>query len=377
MTGSDLTGAEPDLAASELIVAEPIAPEPAGPEPAGPATPGCARDTEADWRVHANGRWIVQDAGRQPEVEALPAAGRAGTRPDTVIDGGRLGGLTYRATSQRGFAHQEVGTPRQDAYLVRPTPDRRWLVGCVADGVSEGKLSHEAADLVCQETTVRMARALTGLDLDRGPQAWTEAVARWPAIVAGTLPWSDIVEAANAAVRRAAKTAMGEGLDRAGDTAGLARLDEHWDDAAARKVMSSTAVVFAVSAVPAGDGSHPAVLAVLAGDSAALLLDNDGWTPLSAVKNEGAEIASSTVAPLPGTVRVTPHARMLRPGQTLVVLTDGLGDPLGSGGGVVGEFLASMWRRPPELFAFAQQVGFYRKSFADDRTAVAIWADRP
>lgn len=328
------------------------------------------------WYRHDNGRWVIEDAGRQAEVIAMPAAGRAGTRPDTVVDGGRLGGLTYRASSQRGLGHQEVGTPRQDAYLVRPTPDRRWLVGCVADGVSEGKLSHEAADIVCQETTVRLARGLTGLDLSRGPDAWAELVSRWPE-AAAALPWSHIVQAANAAVRRAAKTAVREGLDRAGDAAGLAELESSWDDVSARKVMSSTAVVFAVGAAAAADGGHPAVVAAVAGDSAALLLHGNEWEPLSAVKNDGVEIATTAVSPLPGPVRAAPQARILQPGQALVVITDGLGDPLGSGGGVVGRFLATMWRQPPDILSFAQHVGFYRKSFTDDRTAVAIWVQRP
>jgi hypothetical protein len=60
-----------------------------------------------------------------------------------------------------------------------------------------------------------------------------------------------------------------------------------------------------------------------------------------------------------------------------VLITDGVGDPLGSGGGTVGRFLAHMWATPPEILAYAQHVGFYRKSFTDDRTAVTVWADRP
>ncbi|MCU7727006.1 protein phosphatase 2C domain-containing protein [Actinoplanes sp. KI2] len=333
------------------------------------------------WFQHANGRWVVEDAGRQPEVTPVPAAGRAGTRPDTIVDGGRLGGLAYRATSQRGLAHQEVGVPRQDAYLVRPTPDRRWLVGCVADGVSAGKLSHEAADLVCQETTVRLARGL--IDLAAEPEAAGPGAARaaesgaaWAA-AAEALPWQDIVRAANASIRDAAMAAVRDGLGRSGDQAGLVELENSWDDASARTVMSSTAVLFAVAAQPVADGGHPAVVAVVAGDSTALLLDGDDWTPLAAVKNDGAEIASTAVRSLPGPVRVQPQARMLRPGQALVVITDGLGDPLGSGGGVVGRFLATMWRRPPDLLAYAGHVGFYRRSFNDDRTAVTIWVAEP
>jgi hypothetical protein len=321
--------------------------------------PGSEPGAPDGWFRHANGRWVIEDAGRQSEVVAMPAAGNAGTRPDTIVDGGRLDGLVYRATSQRGLAHQTGGVPRQDAYLVRPTPDKRWLVGCVADGVSEGKLSHQAADLVCQETTVRLARGLTGL----APEP-----ASWPA-AAQALPWAAIVEAANAAIRDAAEAAVRQ--------AGRAGLENGWNDARARTVMSSTAVVFAVAAEPLPDVGHPALVAVVAGDSTALLLDGDDWTPLGAVKNDGAEIASSAVSPLPGAVRVTPQARFLRPGQALVVISDGLGDPLGSGGGLVGRFLATMWREPPDLLAYAGHVGFYRKSFTDDRTAVTIWAAEP
>lgn len=334
-----------------------------------------ASATDPGWWRHDNGRWVIEDAGRQPEITPSPAPGRAGTRPDTVVDGGHLGGLSYRATSQRGFGHQHLGIPRQDAYLLRPTPDRRWLVGCVADGVSENKLSHEAADLVCQETTVRLGRGLTALDAD---PAGAGFAARWPEIVAEALPWAEVVDAANHAVSRAAKTAVRERLVREGDTAELTSFETTpWTDAHARKVMSSTAVIFAVSTVAAADGGFPATVAVAAGDSGALLLDRGAWSPLTAVKNDGAPIASSAVEPLPRAVHIRPAARMLLPGQALVVVTDGLGDPLGSGSGVVGRFLATMWETPPELFAFAGQVGFYRKSFTDDRTAVAIWAHRP
>lgn len=330
------------------------------------------------WHRHDDGRWIIEDAGRQPDVVAVPAPGKAGIRPDTVIDGGRVRGVVYRATSQRGFAHQERGTPRQDAYLVRPTPDRRWLVGCVADGVSEGKLSHEAADLVCQETTVRLARGLSRLAADGESATGEGSAGDWAEAVASRLPWSDVVEAASESVRQAARTAFEQKFDRTGNTAEREEFEKkRWDDQSARAVMSSTAVVFAVHTEPAPDGDHPAFVAMVAGDSTALLLDGDAWTPIGAVKNEGAEIMSSAVVSLPGPVRVQSRAFPLRPGQALVVITDGLGEPLGSGGGVVGRFLSSMWREPPGILAFAEHVGFYRKSFADDRTAVAVWALSP
>ena len=307
----------------------------------------------AAWFRHPNGRWVVEDAGRQAEIEPRPATGPDGIRADTVVDGGRIGGLTYRASSQRGLAHQSSRVVRQDAYLVRPTGDGRWLVGCVADGVSDGRRSHVAADLVCQTTTVQLAQRLGELDPPSDPERWAAAV--------NALGWPDVVAEANRSIRGAAGRGQAE-----------------LDNASARRTMSSTAVVFAVAARPVADGDYPAFVAVLAGDSTALLLSGDTWTPLGAVKNDGAEIASSVVTALPGDVpRTRPESRMLRPGQALVVITDGLGDPLGSGGGLVGRFLATMWRRPPDLLAYAGHVGFYRKSFTDDRTAVTIWAREP
>ena len=100
-------------------------------------TTGCEPAT--DWWVHGNGRWVVGEAGRQPETVAVPAE-VAGTRPDTSCDGARLGDLDYRAVTLRGLSHCQAGKPRQDAYLLRISANREWLVGCVADGVSAAQL---------------------------------------------------------------------------------------------------------------------------------------------------------------------------------------------------------------------------------------------
>jgi hypothetical protein len=360
-----MTGSDPGRPDGDLVVVDP-ADAAAELEP----TPESDDDADAEaveWWRHDNERWVVGDAGRQPEIVPVPSAPLAATRPDTVIDGGRVGGLVYRAVSLRGFSHQQSGLPRQDAYLVRPTRDGQWLVGCVADGVSEGKQSHEAADLACREITAILAGALVDLEPGLGPEAWREAVTQ--------LPWQAAVDQASVAIRQAANAHVRSVYERRGDRAALAQLAEApLTDANARKVMSSTAVVFIVSALPAPDGGFPCAVAVAAGDSSALLLTDRRWQPITAVKNEGAEVATSAVEPLPRPVTVQPAVHHLRPDGALVVITDGLGDPLGSGRGVVGRFLATMWTQPPDLLAFAQQAGFYRRTFTDDRTAVVIWA---
>jgi hypothetical protein len=55
-------------------------------------------------------------------------------------------------------------------------------------------------------------------------------------------------------------------------------------------------------------------------------------------------------------------------------MTDGIGDPLAAGTGEVGRFLTGVWSTPPASgLEFAAHVGFARRSFDDDRTAVAFW----
>jgi hypothetical protein len=144
--------------------------------------------------------------------------------------------------------------------------------------------------------------------------------------------------------------------------------------------MATTAVAFAVAATRTADGLVPFGLAVASGDSSALMLSRGRWHPLTTLKNSGQEIASNAVLALPREVTVTPLSGFLRPGEALVVVSDGIGDPLGQGAGAVGQFLAAHWSQPPDLFSFAGQAAFYRKGFTDDRTATAVWhrpADGP
>jgi hypothetical protein len=305
-----------------------------------------------DWQRHPAGRWVVGDPGRQSQVQARPAT-TAQSRPDTTIDGASVGYITYRAVSLRGLSHWSEGKPRQDAYLLRVTNDGQWLVGCVADGVSKSPYSHMAADIACRETTKCIAKALDG----QPPIADSET---WPKL-ADELPWQQAVDEANAAMVAKAGTGL------------PAEQHESLTVAQVRGAMATTAVVFAVAATPAGDGRLPFALVVAAGDSSALVLSQGRWYPVTAVKNAGSDMASNAVLALPREVEVAPHVSFLRPGDALAVVTDGIGDPMGSGAGEVGRFLAARWSRPPDLLAFAGHAAFYRRGFADDRTAAVVW----
>jgi hypothetical protein len=314
-----------------------------------------APEEEQAWQRHPNGRWIVGEPGNQPDVVAVPPA-LDRRRSDIVIDGARVGRLDFRAVSLRGVSHLESGKPRQDAYLVTASRDERWLVGCVADGVSQGKLSHKAAELAGQEIVGALLDHLNELDA-AGEDADLLS-----------LPWKHGAAEANTAIKDAF-------MRKLRSTAGHAEV-QSVTEADARAYMSSTAVAFVVATGPGPDGCYPAAVTVAAGDSSAFLLSDGGWRPVTEVKGEGQEVASSAVRPLPrdlADVRMEPVLLALRPGDVLAVITDGVGDPLGAGRGVVGAFLAEQWRTPPDTLEFAHHVAFYRKTFVDDRTAVVVW----
>jgi hypothetical protein len=113
------------------------------------------------------------------------------------------------------------------------------------------------------------------------------------------------------------------------------------------------------------------------GDSGAWVLGPDGYQPLMNVKNDSHDpVVSNAVVPLPRrpAAPVRPTEFWLAPGHILLVGTDGFGDPLGDGDGLVGQLFARHLRQgPPPAIGFAHLLDFSRELFDDDRTLLAVW----
>jgi hypothetical protein len=334
-------------------------PEPAPPDP-GPAAHGRpdARWSDAGppWRGSFT-PYSVGDPGRAATL-TVPSSDRAcWDRPDTVLDAVVVAGpggrpvADLRAASVRGLSHRHYAKVRQDEYAFRTTADGRNLVVAVADGVSEGRLSHLAAKLA-----VRHGADLLCSRLTRAAPEYLD----WGVVLADV---ASIIE--NVGRRQLAHDGVPD--------AGLATVRDVADH------LATTILYAVVDLEGAADGLPVHLLSY--GDTSAWILDVDGsWWPQQPVKNEGAQIHSSAVAALPVLTGAPPAPvrTTVRPGEALVLMTDGVGDPLAGGTGLVGRFLAEAWRRPPADLEFAAQVGFARKTYDDDRTAVAIWpAARP
>ncbi|ATE52676.1 protein phosphatase 2C domain-containing protein [Actinosynnema pretiosum] len=273
-------------------------------------------------------------------------------RRDTVLDGFALLAAPkrpvaeVRAASVRGLSHRHYGRVRQDEYGFRRTPDGRYFVVAVADGVSSGAQSHLAANIAARKGAEQLTRALDG----SAPEQ---------------IPWREFLRDVAGAIAR-----RGGAL--------LAERDPQGAQADVREIANllATTVLYAVIDLVPVNGAHTAHL-VSVGDTTAWVLRADGrWEPQAAIKNDGAELYSGAVRalPLPPPGDPTPVRTTVAPGEMLVLMTDGIGDPLGHGTGEVGRFLAREWATPPVSgLEFAAQVGFARRSFDDDRTAVAIW----
>jgi serine/threonine protein phosphatase PrpC len=299
-------------------------------------------------------RFSVGDPGRAGQaVQPAPALGWWDQR-DTVLDGvlftdgSGQRALELRAASVRGLSHRYYGKVRQDEYAYRCTADNGFLVAAVADGVSAGRFSHHAAQVVTRQGCALIANWLREVEPD-------------------DLPWVGVLEELSAAVvdggRRLLRQREGSQLDADG-------LDLH----AIAGELAATAL-FAVVDLRADTSERTAHLLALGDTSAWVLRSGTTWEALQPIKNDGAVIATSATSALPVVpAEVGPPRRVtVGPGDALVLVSDGIGDPLGDGTGDVGAFLASVWRRPPAALEFAAQVDFARKSYDDDRTAVVLW----
>jgi serine/threonine protein phosphatase PrpC len=304
----------------------------------------------------------IGDPGRA----ALTIRPRANRRfpnvPDTSVDGFVVDGpagpcsVTLLAASSRGLSHRYYAQPRQDAYAVRLTNDGDHVVLAVADGVSAGEWSHVAAQAAADAAADCLSEQLVNR-----PDA-TELDPDWPRVVdtVNTALWDAFLSCDDPAAQ---SIASGPPVEDSLRHAVVARL------------MSSTLVTAVVPTGPDGSGRWTAWLAGLGDTSAWILRADRTWTPLTMVKNQGAAIATSATAAFPcpdpgvGAHRVID----LTAGDALVLMSDGVGDPLGDGTGEVGVQLASWWHTPPSMLEFADQIAFARRSFDDDRTVVAVW----
>ena len=286
--------------------------------------------TTDDARNNPRGVAIIGDPGRAaiavpeglPPTEAWP--------PDIAASEYAVGGITIRAASLRGVQHRHQrpghqSAPRQDAFGIGSSADRRVIVAMVCDGVGDLDYSHEAANHVCNSLPWKILQGL----------GWQDAIFEVN---------NELVAMANS---RKGDVAVGKGT------------------------MATTMMSATISYEASGYNVHLAWV----GDSEAWSLDDNGaWVKLAPVEGRRLDtgITTGRTSALPSSAPTLTERDIFLTSGRIILMSDGVGTPLMMNTDIQ-ETLGEWWKSPPNPFMFAAQVGFARMSFMDDRTAVGIW----
>ncbi|MBG0851557.1 protein phosphatase 2C domain-containing protein [Streptomyces spinoverrucosus] len=305
-----------------------------------------------------------------PEPTALPPADPddlGGLVADTMLDGAHYGACTLRAASVRGDSARYRGEPRRDALLTARfgTGDDALVLVAMATGVRATAGAHRAAAEVCRwigravgrshERLAEDIRAGRRGDLKSGLHRLTDrslGKLRASAAEQGLRPdeyaatLRCLLLPADPGCRTRVFFGVGAG--------GLFRLrDGAWQDIEPQ--------IGEVAGEPVlGFGSPPAETP--GGDR--LTMDLGIPTPPSPYEP----------APEPPREPFRFRASVARPGDTLLMCTDGLAEPL-RGEPELPAHLRERWSapQPPGLAAFLADTQVRVKGYADDRTVAAVW----
>lgn len=301
----------------------------------------------------------IGEAGSLPRTRPFPADQFEPVhRPDFVADMVNFNGLNAAAASLRGFSHFSTRTVRQDSYALHADEETGFLIGVIADGVSQGKYSQRLADHVCGVGIIAVQNAMRSADpSDRlGSADWTELV-------------EEIVNLSRKFVR--SQPDLHPRDKRRGDL-----MDPHLvPDKTWATQMATTFDILLVHAIPDASGNRPFAHICAAGDSSAYVLDPErGWAPMSIGKDQSNDLASNEVIALPLNPGVpSVQIGLLEPGQALVTMTDGIGDHMALGRSPLAGYLHKRWQKTVNALAFAESVGFVSFQADDDRTALIMW----
>ncbi|MEU6353635.1 protein phosphatase 2C domain-containing protein [Streptomyces sp. NPDC047072] len=368
------------------VSAVPVDPAPADPPDAPPAP-----DRHQDERPGA-----AEPIGRAPQATRtatrldLPTVGFVGSGPptydaeptalppadpdelddlvaDTVLDGARYGACTLRAVSVRGDSARYRGEPRRDSLLTARfgTGDHALILVAMATGARATAGAHRAAAEACHwigravgRSHARLAedlRAARRGDLKSGLHRLTDrslGKLRASASEQGVDPEEYaatlrcLLLPADPECRTRVFFGVGAG--------GLFRLrDGEWHDIEPRLTDTTGEPVVGFGSLPAETPE---------GDR--LTMDLGIPTPPSPYEP----------APEPPREPFRFRASVARPGDTLLMCTGGLAEPL-RGEPDLCEYLTGRWHgaAPPGLAAFLADTQVRVKGYADDRTAAAVW----
>ncbi|MFH9980497.1 protein phosphatase 2C domain-containing protein [Streptomyces sp. NPDC017179] len=367
--------ASPDSAAPPPPSAPPSPPEP----PAVGAVGGSGREAArgaAYAAPDARGADLtVRHVGARPptyaaEPTALPMAEPEGLDdvvPDTVLDGAAYGSCTVRAVSVRGDSARYRGESRRDAMLTARfgAGDQALVLVAMATGARAAPGAHRAAAEVCRWIAEAVGRSHARLTED------IRAARR------GDLK-SGLHRLTDRSLGRLRADAAGQGVDPGQYSAGLRCLLLPADPECRVRVFFGVGPggLFRLRAgewqdIEPGVAETPGHPVVGFGSPPPETPDGDRLTI-----DLGITTPPNPYDPAPEPPRepFRFRASVAQPGDTLLMCTAGLADPL-RGEPELCAHLARRWSdpAPPGLAAFLADAQARVKGYADDRTAAAVW----
>ncbi|MBA0052097.1 hypothetical protein E0L36_14660 [Streptomyces sp. AJS327] len=322
---------------------------------------------------------------------ALPPADPAALAelvPDTVLDGGTLGGLTVRVASLRGDAAREAGEPRRDAVLTARfgTGGSGLLLVALASGAPT-PAAHRAARDVCYSIGESVGRSHARLaeDIRAGRRGSLKAgltrltdrcygKLRAQAEALG-LPAAEYTAGLRCLLlpadpRCQIRVFFGRGAG------GLFRLrDGAWQDIEPSASQDADGLEpdprptmnLGVTSAPGGGAARPGEVADPGGTGA-------HPAPTPTVAGNGPPAALGAEADTPGEAPFLFRAPVARPGDTLLLSGAGLAEPLRAAPWFA-DRLAGSWAGGgvPGLAGFLAEVGETVEGHTADRSAVAVW----
>lgn len=253
-----------------------------------------------------------------------------------AADEATVGALTIRAASVVGPGHRcgRPAEPRQDSYRIGRSPDSRYAIVAVADGLSSAPWSDVGATAASSQAVTLLREQIGAVGFDR----------------------LDVKALYGRLAESIAAHAVGRGV-------GASQL--------------ATVLITAVIAEPDANGVARAWVGWL-GDSSAWTLDPrvPRWQfSVGEAKDRAAAVVSNEVAGrLPDTPQLAADGYVALPaGAALALVTDGIGDAWADQAGNVNAYFANAWRMPVPATRFTADVGFDAPQCLDDRTAVVVW----
>ncbi|WP_372458921.1 protein phosphatase 2C domain-containing protein [Streptomyces hygroscopicus] len=316
-----------------------------------------------------------------------------------MLEGARYGTLTLRAASIRGGSARYRGEPRRDALLAARfgTGDSALVLVAVASGQRTAPGTHRAARELCEWIAEAVGRNRARLTEDvhtanRGAlvsglhrltdraygRLRADATGRGLAPADYTASVRCLLLPAHPACRTRVFFGMGDG--------GLFRLrDGVWQDlepaetepepapTSASAPASAPAPTSAPTSAPVS-ASAPAPTSAPTSAPVSASAPAPTSAPTSAPASASASASASAPASAPSPAPFRFRASVARPGDTLLLCSAGLADPL-RGEAALADHLAERWgaAEPPGLSAFLADAQTGVKGYADDRTAVAVW----